>query len=628
VDRDNERDAFQKACSYLNYSSAAKWTAHVAGVAATLTYVGLLFLLWMFIDLLVFRARKPSLYDPDQVPDLHQDFRTWMQDWTFGHDTGLGSLGYTPFLALLFGGALLLAILGMVFTWLMRRAAARAAIEASTRLRKAVYVHTFRLGTLAFRALGPSEAVSVFTRHIEALHDSLYALLTRWYREWFRLALLVLFAALVGRLPGVAFLLAAVVVWAIADKTATHFRRVDRQATNEAGERLTIMRESLMMMRLVKCYLMEEFNRSRVERQLSAYARVQLSRYRDEALYLPLQTLLRAASAIVLLGLAGVLVLMVSSNPFVRVNVASMVVLVTTLVSLYPPVQAILELRKFLRRGRESALQVFKFLERRGEVGQVVGAEFLPPLSKRIEFDGVSLKEPGSGRMLLEDVTLTVPAGQRIGVIGADDLEKHALVYLIPRLLDPSAGEIRIDEHNLRWVTLDSLKAQIATVLQHNLVFHDTVANNIGLGDQAYTLPQIIEAAKIAHAHHFIQKLPKGYETPIGEQGHSLSVSEQYRIALARAVLRDPALLIIEEPEGSVLDPDTKDLLDDTMARLLPGRTAIFLPHRISTIKSCNQLVLLHKGRVVAVGDHKELLTSNTLYRHLHYLEFNEVETE
>ena len=138
-------------------------------------------------------------------------------------------------------------------------------------------------------------------------------------------------------------------------------------------------------------------------------------------------------------------------------------------------------------------------------------------------------------------------------------------------------------------------------------------------------LQAALDAAKVAHAHHFIQKLPKGYDTPIGELGHPLSASEQFRVALARAILRDPALLIIEEPEAA-LDPDTKDLLDDTFTRFLPGRTAIFLPHRISTIRACNTLFLLHKGRIVATGEHKELLAGNSLYRHLHYLEFNEIE--
>ena len=399
---------------------------------------------------------------------------------------------------------------------------------------------------------------------------------------------------------------------------AAYLRRHGRKATHEASEQLTIMRESLMLMRLVKCYLMEQFNQNRVERQLSRYTRVQMIRLRGEALYQPLLVLLGLLCALLLLFVAGVLVL---SG---QLTVASLVALSTALVSLYRPVERWLEARRLMRRGRESAENVFKFLERRGEVGQVVGAEFLPPLAKQIEFDNVSLREPGSGRMLLEEVSLTIPAGKRIGLIGADDLEKHALVYLIPRLLDPTSGEIRIDQHNLRWVTLDSLRAQIGIVLKHNLVFHDTVANNIGCGDTAYTLRQIIEAAKMAHAHHFIQKLPKGYETPIGELGHSLTISEQFRIALARAILRDPALLIIEEPEAA-LDDDTKALLDDTWSRMLPGRTVIFLPHRISTIRSCDTLFLLHKGRVVASGVHKELLAQNPLYRHLHYLEFNEM---
>jgi ATP-binding cassette, subfamily B, bacterial len=318
------------------------------------------------------------------------------------------------------------------------------------------------------------------------------------------------------------------------------------------------------------------------------------------------------------LFVAGVIVL----NGYM--GVARMVALAAALFSLYRPLRTWLDARRILRRGEDSAHQVFRFLDRKSEVGQVVGAEFLPPLSKKIEFDSVSLREPGSERMLLEDVSLTIPAGQRVGLIGADDLEKHALVYLIVRLLDPSAGEIRIDQHNLRWVTLDSLRNQIATVLQHNLVFHDTVANNIGCGDSAFTLPKIIEAAKIAHAHHFIQSLPQGYETPIGELGHSLTVDQQFRIALARAILRDPALLSIEEP-AITLDEDVKNLLDDTFTRMLPGRTAIFLPHRISTIRSCDRLFLLHKGHVVASGVHKELLSENPLYRHLHYLEFNEM---
>jgi ATP-binding cassette subfamily B protein len=514
--------------------------------------------------------------------------------------------------------AFLLTILATGLNVLMSDMAARATTEAATRLRRGVYHHTFRLGTLAFRALGPSEAVTVFTRHVEAVHDALFARLTVYFREPIKFGLLLLFAFVVDFPLTLAFLIFALLIGFIGGQISSYFRRAGKLATNRAGERLTVMRESLMLMRLVKCYLMEGFNQARVERQLSQYARIQLVRLRGEALSQPILLFLGMLCALNLLFVAGVIVL----NGYM--GVARMVALTTALISLYRPLQLWVGARRLLRRGEDSARQVFRFLDRKSEVGQVVGAEFLPPLAKRIEFDKVTLAEPGGQRMLLEDVSLTIPAGQRVGLIGADDLEKHALVYLIARLLDPSAGEIRIDKHNLRWVTLDSLRIQLATVLQHNLVFHDTVANNIGCGDSAYTLPRIIEAAKVAHAHHFIQNLPQGYETPIGELGHSLTVDQQFRIALARAILRDSALLIIEEPTVT-LDEDVKNLLDATDTRMLQGRTAIFLPHRISTIRSCDQLFLLHKGHVVAAGVHKELLTENPLYRHLHYLEFNEM---
>jgi ATP-binding cassette subfamily B protein len=514
--------------------------------------------------------------------------------------------------------AIVLGLAGSVLLFVLQIMAARASTEASTRMRRAVYHHTFRLGTLAFRALGPGEAVSIFTRHVEAVHDALYLGMTTLFRQPVKFALLLVFALAIHPLLAVAFLLFAVLVWLAGSQVASAVRRQGRAATSRAGEQLTLIRESLMLMRLVKVYLMELFNQSRVERQLARYAGSQLRRYRGEAFYRALLAFLGVAAAACLLAVAGLIVL------HDQLSVASVVVLATALVSLYAPLQAMLETRRVMRRGRESAVVLFKFLDRPGEVGQVVGAEFLAPLERELEFDNVSLREPGSGRMLLQDVSLTIKAGQRVALVGADELEKHALVYLIPRFLDPTSGEIRIDQHNLRWVTLDSLRAQIAMVMQHNLVFHDTVANNIGCGDRAFTLPQIIEAAKVAHAHHFIQRLPKGYETAIGELGHSLSLSEQFRIALARAILRDPALIIIEEPE-TALEDDDKALVDDTFARVLQGRTAIFLPHRISTIRSCDRIFLLHKGRLEAAGDHRGLLSENPLYRHLHYIEFSEM---
>jgi ATP-binding cassette subfamily B protein len=520
-------------------------------------------------------------------------------------------------------GLLILALLAVgtraVLSFVAQFMAAQAVIGATTRLRRAVYHHTYRLGTLAFRALGPSEAISVSTRHLEVVHDGLFTWLTVRVREPIKFGLVLAFALFVNFWLAMAFLLFAVLVWIGGGQIAAYFRRVGRAASHRAAEQLVLIQESLSMMRLVKVYLMEVFNQARVERQLARFAAAQTWRHLGEAIYRPVLVLLGAVAALILFYLTGVVLVEGSLGA----SAASAVTLATALVSLYWPVSRWLDSRKVIRRASDSAGALFKFLDKSGGVGQVVEAEFLPPLSRQLEFDNVSLTEPGTGRKLLRDISLTVQAGQRVALVGPDDMQKHALVYLIPRFLDPTAGEIRIDRKNLRWVTFDSLRAQVAVVLQHNLVFNDTVANNIGCGDPGFTLQRIIEAAKVAHAHNFIQKLPQGYETPIGEMGHSLTTGEKFRIALARAILRDPPLLIVEEPH-TPLDEDTKSLLDDTFARVLPGRTAIFLPHRLSTIRNCDRVFLLYEGKIEAAGDHKDLLASSDLYRHLQYLEFNE----
>jgi ATP-binding cassette, subfamily B, bacterial len=511
-----------------------------------------------------------------------------------------------------------LAVLRALTRFLMTIMAARATAEAATRLRRAVYHHTYRLGTLAVRALGPSEAVGIFTRELEAVQNGLYAWLTVVFREPVKFALLLIFALAINPVLTFAFICFALFVWLVGRHVEGYYRRQGKAANQKAAEQLALIQESLMLMRLVRVYLMELFNQSRVERQLASYQKAQMRRHWGEAVYRPLVVLLGTLAAAGLLFAAGKLVIQGS------LALATAITLATALISLYWPVENWWEHRRLLRRARASAVALFEFLDRRGEVGQMVGAEFLPPLAAQLEFDEVSLIEPGTDRLLLKGVNFSIQAGQRIGLVGADELEKHALVYLIPRFLDPNNGEIRIDGRNLRWVTLDSLRAQIAIVMQHNLIFNDTVANNIGCGDSSYTLPQIIEAAKVAHAHQFIQKLPRGYETLIGEMGHLLPIGHQFLIALARAILRDPALLIIEEPL-TPLEDDIKALLDDTFARVLPGRTVIFLPHRIPTIRSCDQIFLIHKGSVNAAGEHRELLSQNELYRHLHYIEFHEL---
>ncbi|MFO0864855.1 MAG: ABC transporter ATP-binding protein [Gemmataceae bacterium] len=525
--------------------------------------------------------------------------------------------GNTCYMIGLIVTALILGLLRSMMRYLSLTSAAHSVLDAVTRLRRAIYNHTYRLGTLAFRALGPTEAVGVSTRHLEAVHDGMFVWLTQSFREPVKAVALVLFALVLNFWFSLAFAGFAFLVWFAGGQIAAAIRRRNRRAEERGAEQLALLQESLMLMRLVKVYLMEAFNLKRVEKQLAGYANARRRVYYGDALYRPLFALLGFVAALILAFLAGVVIL------HGEMGVVTGITLVAAMASLFRPIVQWIEMRRVLRRSRDSATQMFAFLDRPGSVGQAVEAEFLEPMTKGLEFDNVTLKEPGTGRKLLNGVTFTLPTGKIIGIVGPDDTEKHALVYLIPRFLDPQAGEIRIDRKNIRWATLDSLRAQIAMVLQHNLVFNDTVANNIACGDPAYNGAAIMEAAKTAHAHQFIQKLPQGYETPIGELGHTLTTGEKFRIALARAILRDPSLLIIEEPQ-TLLSDDDKAMIDDSLQRMATGRTVLYLPHRITTIKSCDRVLLLSHGVIRAAGEHRDLLANNDFYRHLHYLEFND----
>lgn len=516
---------------------------------------------------------------------------------------------------LLFIGLLLVMLRGVCMV-AMNDAAARAALEVVTRLRRAIYHHTARQGTMTINASAVDEAGVLFTRRVEDVHEAMLYSLTYSYRYAVFFPLMLLIALVTHFWLSLAFVLFAVIVWALTGQLSLSLRRQSRVASRVAANRLELLLESLRHIRLVKSYLMELFNQSRVERQLSDYAKAHVRRYLGDALVKPLLTAFAVMAGIALLYLAGIVVLNEG------LTVAGLVVLSVAFLSLYYPVRARLMGRRILRHGRESAAAIFEFLERRGDVAAYPDADFFPGIARGLEFVDVSVREPDTGRLLLDKVNLKVKAGQRTGVVASDHDEQLAMVSLIPRFLDPSEGEIKVDGRNLKWLTQDSLRAQIGLVLQNSLVFNDTVANNIGCGDPSYTLPQIIEAAKLAHAHQFIQRMPYGYETQIGDLGHSLSHGEQFRIALARAILRDPSLYIIEEPVDH-LDDDTKDLVDDTLARVLPGKTVIYLPHRMTTLRDCDRVYLLHEGRVVAAGEHRELMAESELYRHLYYLEFN-----
>ncbi len=515
-------------------------------------------------------------------------------EWAAGWNTWANTAnGLVTQLAI---AAIVLLILRILLLNAAAHLAGTAAIEDARLLRRDVYTHCYRLGTLATDSDEQSEVGRLITDKIEDIQEADIAARTTVPRVVTLLATAGIVLLVVHLWVGLAVLFLGGLVWLIAGQSAAWFRRDARVAERRSALQMSVMRESLRLMLLVKCYLMERFSQTRVERQLADLAKTARRRHRGEVLSRP--TLYGVAA------ITGVLVLYVAVRVLLggQLSPAGLAVQAACAVAIAIGTLRWVAANVKVRRGRAAEEEVDEFLERRTDAGQPITAKFLQPLTRKLDLLEVSYREPGTGRMVLEQVSASIPAGKRTAVLCSDPDEARAFAFLLTRFVEPTAGEIRFDGENTRWVTFESLRTQVAMVLAEHTTFTDTVANNIGCGD-SFTRPQIVEAAKVAHAHGFVQQLPSGYETIVGGGGVALRPGERFRIALARAVLRDPAVLVIEEP-AEPFDPDSVALIDDAITRLQPGRTIVILARRSSTVKRADVVVVIQDGRVVNGGDH------------------------
>jgi ABC-type multidrug transport system fused ATPase/permease subunit len=512
-----------------------------------------------------------------------------------------------------------LSLLLAVALYVLERAVRRSARETVRRLRQALYEQSVQLGAGDLLLGQKQNAVELFVERVEVLNRGLVLWSRAIPQAVVLLVLLLVTALYVDPWLTVAAILLAVLSWLMLEGLRNRSRRRAKFWGDVAAQQRDSLVEDLRQVRSLGNFMpnVAAANGSFAERLQNAHI-ASLRQYASPSINEPAVLLFALFGAWLILLLGGLNVL--TDPP--RVLYAGTIVLGTCLVTMIYPLRLLQKLWLTLPAAEQSAADIMGYLDRQTGVGQLPNANPLPPPTKQLALVNVRLAD-AAGATLLDDVSLAIPCGSRTAILASDRETPFALAGLLARFYDPTAGRVLFDGQDISWATINSVRSQVGVLLPGQVLVTGTVSENIACGDTRLSARDVLEAARQSLAYDFIQKLPHGFETVVGEHGLHLSTAEAFLIGIARLLVRKPSVAIVGESAEAV-DAASDETLLTALDRLAANRTLIILARRLATLRSADRILLFHEGKLHSMGNHAELLADSALYRHLNYVRFNE----
>lgn len=382
----------------------------------------------------------------------------------------------------------------------------------------------------------------------------------------------------------------------------------------------SVLQESVASARVIKSFVREDYEVDRFDVENRANFRANMKNAQLMATLTPVVELVAAIGVTMIIWYGG--------NNVINgtITAGSLVAFLTYAVNISNPIKRLTRVIGNIQKALAAAQRVFMIIDMPEEIAESRDAKQLPEVSGKVEFKNVSFAYDDKGNVIT-DLSFSVKPGEVIAIVGPSGAGKSTIANLLPRFYDVNKGDIKIDGHSVREVTLDSLREQVGIVPQETMLFNGSVYNNILYGRLDATKEEIEAAAKAANAHDFIMQLTDGYETKLGDRGVNLSGGQRQRIAIARAILKNPRILILDEAT-SALDTESERVVQEALDRLMVGRTSFVIAHRLSTVKNADKILVLEKGNLVESGTHDELLALDGLYAHLYKIQYRNKEAK